>query len=86
MKKNELIFLEEIAKIQEIVVSTIYNEPNISIEKLAYSISYDTIVMLMELLDGYRGGIKINLFDKLNNSLLFESVELHDKVIEYIKE
>lgn len=40
----------------------------------------------MELLDGYRGGIEINLFDKLNKSLLFESVELHDKVIEYIKE
>ncbi len=92
MNSFQCDFLKAIKDIQETCVdiamcnNTEYN----SKEEALYSVTYDVIYRIMELLDGY-GDDKVGRIDIVKSSTgesLKENpnIELHDKIVEYIKE
>ena len=91
MNNFQVDFLKAIKDIQQTSVgialcnNTVFN----SKEEELYSITYDVIYRIMELLDGY-GNDKDGRIDIVKSSTgesLKENphIELHDKIVEYIK-
>ena len=84
-------FMQEIAAIQEETVQIALAENNDnSLQSDYYNITAETIIRIMELLDGYRSSDmgKVNITcektgDRLKNS---PYIELHDVVCDYLKD
>lgn len=52
-------------------------------EKL-FNVSYDTLYLVMELLDGYRS-INISVLDNDSQELLNDGIQLHDEIANFLK-
>ena len=84
-------FMQEIAAIQEETVQiALAANGEDSLQSDYYSITAETIIRIMELLDGYRSSDmgKVNITcektgDRLKNS---PYIELHDVVCDYLKD
>lgn len=59
-------------------------QSNLTKEELLFNVSYDTLVLMMELLDGYRN-MNLELSDKENKEVLNKNIQLHDGVVDFLK-
>ena len=91
MNNFQVDFLRAIKEIQEdsVGIAMCDNTEAKSKEETLYSITYDVIYRIMELLDGY-GDDKVGNIDIVKRSTgesLKENpnIELHDRIVEYIK-
>lgn len=82
MRANQEAFLKELALIQETAIIG-HLDKDVPVEVLS-SITFDTLAMVMELLDGYRG-FDIKLIDQRDGSDLGEGLELHDAIADFLK-
>lgn len=82
MRANQEAFLKELALIQETAIIG-HLDKDVPVEVL-YSITFDTLAMVMELLDGYRG-FDIKLIDQRDGSDLGEGLELHYAIADFLK-
>ena len=82
MLEAEKQFLEELVNIQEIAVA--FAGASQLEQEAACAVSYESIYRIMELLDGYRG-LDLVLMDRKTKQPLFEQIELHDKIADYLK-
>lgn len=91
MNNFQVDFLKAIKNIQVNCVdiamlnNTVFN----SKEEELYSITYDVIYRIMELLDGYDDIVgRIDILKSSTGETLKKnpSIELHDKIVEYIKD
>lgn len=82
-------FFKAIAKIQNTCVGVALCKKNIPMEELLYDVTSDIIIDIMTLIDGY-GAInsKMDIVNKQTNQSMKESpcIELHDVVVDYIKQ
>ena len=60
------------------------SQSNLTKEELLFNVSYDTVVLMMELLDGYRNMI-LELSDKDSGEILNKDIQLHDGVVDFLK-
>lgn len=56
----------------------------ISEEEKQFNVSYDTLYLFMELLDGY-GNLNVDLIDKNCHELLNYKIQLHDEIANFLK-
>ncbi|MGT2895168.1 hypothetical protein ACVRZR_02140 [Streptococcus entericus] len=82
MKANQEVFLKELALIQDTAIIG-HLDTGVPVEVLS-SITFDTIAMVMELLDGYRD-LDLKLIDQADGSDLGEDLELHDVIADFLK-
>lgn len=80
-------FFETLQYIQEQVVSNMistYN--NNEMEDLFYEITFDVIVEILLMIDGYNDNMmKIDLIDLNSKKSIKENIELHDECTKYLK-
>jgi len=60
------------------------HQSDLTKEELLFNVSYDTLVLTMELLDGYRN-MNLELFDKESKEVLNGNIQLHDRVTDFLK-
>ena len=84
MTDKQIKFLKELEIIQEQAVNMNISQTNITKEELLYNVSYDTLVLMMELLDGYRNMV-LELSDKDSKEILNKDIQLHDGVVDFLK-
>lgn len=81
-------FFETLQYIQEQVVSNMistYNNNN-EMEDLFYEITFDVIVEILLMIDGYNDNMmKIDLIDLNSKKSIKENIELHDECTKYLK-
>lgn len=57
-----------------------------STEKMLYDITYDTIVDIMTLIDGYKkDNLVLDIVDRKSLESIREGIELHDTCADYLK-
>lgn len=84
MTDKQALFFQELKMIQEQVVNMNIHQSNLTKEELLFNVSYDTLVLMMELLDGYRN-MNLELSDKESKEVLNENIQLHDGVTDFLK-
>lgn len=84
MTDKQALFFQELKMIQEQVVNMNIHQSNLTKEELLFNVSYDTLVLMMELLDGYRN-MNLELSDKESKEVLNENIQLHDGVVNFLK-
>lgn len=84
MTDKQALFFQELKMIQEQVVNMNIHQSNLTKEELLFNVSYDTLVLMMELLDGYRN-MNLELSDKESKEVLNENIQLHDGVVDFLK-
>ena len=60
------------------------SQTNLTKEESLYNVSHDTLVLMMELLDGYRNMV-LELSDKDSKEILNKDIQLHDGVVDFLK-
>ena len=60
------------------------HQSDLTKEELLFNVSYDTLVLTMELLDGYRN-MSLELSDKESKEVLNGNIQLHDGVVDFLK-
>lgn len=94
--KKEITYMNDIQKdffnslqeIQQLVVNlTICNyKKGDNIEELLEDITYDTIYMIMELIDGYSNhNLQLDIIDRYTRESIRTGIELHDICADYLK-
>ena len=84
MTDKQALFFQELKIIQEQVVNMNIHQSDLTKEELLFNVSYDTLVFMMELLDGYRN-MNLELSDKENKEVLNKNIQLHDGVTDFLK-
>ncbi len=87
LSDNQIKFFELLKSIQESAVFQSINEMNRnkeSIEDTLFNATYEVIVSLCEVLDGYNDIINLELIDKENDLPLRTGIELHDVCEQYL--
>ena len=84
MTDKQIKFFKELEIIQEQAVSMNISQSNLTKEELLFNVSYDTVVLMMELLDGYRNMV-LELSDKESREVLNKDIQLHDGVVDFLK-
>ena len=84
MTDKQALFFQELKMIQEQVVNMNIHQSNLTKEELLFNVSYDTLVLMMELLDGYRN-MNLELSDKESKEVLNKNIQLHDWVTDFLK-
>ena len=84
MTDKQALFFQELKMIQEQVVNMNIHQSDLTKEELLFNVSYDTLVLMMELLDGYRN-MNLELSDKESKEVLNENIQLHDGVTDFLK-
>ena len=84
MIDQQAIFLQELKIIQEQAVNMNLHQSDLTKEELLFNVSYDTLVLTMELLDGYRN-MNLELSDKESKEVLNGNIQLHDRVVDFLK-
>ena len=60
------------------------HQSDLTKEELLFNVSHDTLVLVMELLDGYRN-MNLELSDKESKEVLNGNIQLHDGVVDFLK-
>lgn len=60
------------------------HQSDLTKEELLFNVSHDTLVLVMELLDGYRN-MNLELSDKESKEVLNGNIQLHDRVVDFLK-
>ena len=84
MTDKQALFFQELKIIQEQAVNVNIYQSNLTKEELLFNVSYDTLVLMMELLDGYRN-MNLELSDKESKEVLNKNIQLHDGVTDFLK-
>lgn len=84
MTDKQALFFQELKIIQEQAVSMNIHQSDLTKEELLFNVSYDTLVLMMELLYGYRN-MNLELSDKENKEVLNKNIQLHDGVTDFLK-
>ena len=84
MTDKQALFLQELQIIQEQAVNMNIHQSDLTKEELLFNVSYDTLVLMMELLDGYRN-MNLELSDKESKEVLNKKIQLHDGVVDFLK-
>ena len=84
MTDKQAIFFQELKIIQEQAVNMNIHQSDLTKEELLFNVSYDTLVLTMELLDGYRN-MSLELSDKESKEVLNKNIQLHDGVTDFLK-
>lgn len=84
MTDKQALFLQELKIIQEQAVNMNIHQSDLTKEELLFNVSYDTLVLTMELLDGYRN-MSLELSDKESKEVLNGNIQLHDGVVDFLK-
>lgn len=84
MTDKQALFFQELKMIQEQAVNMSIHQSNLTKEELLFNVSYDTLVLMMELLDGYRN-MNLELSDKESKEVLNKNIQLHDGVTDFLK-
>ena len=84
MTDKQALFLQELQIIQEQAVNMNIHQSDLTKEELLFNVSYDTLVLMMELLDGYRN-MNLELSDKESKEVLNGNIQLHDRVVDFLK-
>ena len=87
MTKQQILFLEELACIQEYCVNVALcnSKKSVSEEERLRDVTGDVICRVMELIDGYACDLpKFKLINTETGEALNEGIELHDKCVEYL--
>ena len=84
MTDKQALFFQELKIIQEQAVNMNIHQSDLTKEELLFNVSYDTLVLTMELLDGYRN-MNLELFDKESKEVLNGNIQLHDRVTDFLK-
>ena len=84
MTDKQELFLQELQIIQEQAVNMNIHQSDLTKEELLFNVSYDTLVLMMELLDGYRN-MNLELSDKESKEVLNKNIQLHDGVTDFLK-
>ena len=84
MTDKQALFLQELKIIQEQAVNMNLHQSDLTKEELLFNVSYDTLVLPMELLEGYRN-MNLELFDKESEEVLNKNIQLHDGVTDFLK-
>ena len=80
MTDKQALFFQELKIIQEQAVNVNIYQSNLTKEELLFNVSYDTLVLMMELLDGYRN-MNLELSDKESKEVLNGNIQLHDGLL-----
>ena len=79
-------FFETLQYIQEQVVSNALNNYNNEMEDLFYEITFDIIVEILLMIDGYNDNMmKVDLIELSSKKSIKENIELHDECTKYLK-
>jgi hypothetical protein len=81
-------FFKTLKSIQEeIVYSSLSSYKNeVANDDFLFSVTYDTIYKIMELIDGYYApNLKLDLIDNNSGKSLKADIELHDSCASYLK-
>ena len=84
MTDKQVLFLQELKIIQEQAVNMNIHQSDLTKEELLFNVSHDTLVLMMELLDGYRN-MNLELSDKESKEVLNKNIQLHDGVVDFLK-
>ena len=84
MTDKQALFFQELKIIQEQAVNMNIHQSDLTKEELLFNVSYDTLVLMMELLDGYRN-MNLELSDKESKEVLNENIQLHDGLVDFLK-
>ena len=84
MTDKQALFFQELKIIQEQAVNMNIHQSDLTKEELLFNVSYDTLVLTMELLDGYRN-MSLELSDKESKEVLNGNIQLHDGVVDFLK-
>ena len=84
MTDKQALFLQELQIIQEQAVNMNIHQSDLTKEELLFNVSYDTLVLMMELLDAYRN-MNLELSDKESKEVLNKNIQLHDGVTDFLK-
>ena len=84
MTDKQALFLQELKIIQEQAVNMNIHQSDLTKEELLFNVSHDTLVLVMELLDGYRN-MNLELSDKESKEVLNGNIQLHDGVVDFLK-
>ena len=84
MTDQQALFFQELKIIQEQAVHMNISQSDLTKEELLFNVSYDTLVLTMELLDGYRN-MNLELSDKESKEVLNGNIQLHDGVVDFLK-
>ena len=84
MTDKQALFLQELQIIQEQAVNMNIHQSDLTKEELLFNVSYDTLVLTMELLDGHRN-MNLELSDKESKEVLNKNIQLHDGVTDFLK-
>ena len=84
MTDKQVIFFQELKIIQEQTVNMNIHQSDLTKEELLFNVSYDTLVLMMELLDGYRN-MNLELSDKESKEVLNKKIQLHDGLVDFLK-
>ena len=84
MTDKQALFLQELQIIQEQAVNMNIHQSDLTKEELLFNVSYDTLVLTMELLDGYCN-MNLELSDKESKEVLNKNIQLHDGVTDFLK-
>ena len=80
-------FFETLQYIQEqVVCNTLSNYNYSELEDLFYEITFDVIVEILLMIDGYNDNMmKIDLIELNSKRSIKENIELHDECTKYLK-
>ena len=84
MTDKQALFLQELQIIQEQAVNMNIHQSDLTKEELLFNVSYDTLVLTMELLDGYRN-MSLELSGKESKEVLNKNIQLHDGITDFLK-
>ena len=84
MTDKQALFLQELQIIQEQAVNMNIHQSDLTKEELLFNVSHDTLVLVMELLDGYRN-MNLELSDKESKEVLNKNIQLHDGLVDFLK-
>ena len=84
MTDKQAIFFQELKIIQEQAVNMNIHQSDLTKEELLFNVSYDTLILMMELLDGYRN-MNLELSDKDSKEVLNWNIQLHDGLVDFLK-
>ena len=84
MTDKQVLFLQELKIIQEQAVNMNIHQSDLTKEELLFNVSHDTLVLMMELLDGYRN-MNLELSDKESKEVLNKNIQLHDGIVDFLK-
>lgn len=88
MTATQIMFFESLGKIQGETAGFMSCELNKyeEIEDLLTDAIFETIVAIMELIDGYyEKNVKLDIINKYNNETITNGIELHDVCVEFLK-